>query len=106
MKYLVQSRITDLDVGIYAGCSEEEALAAASEATGKDAAQLKALSLNNLFVVGKVYTGQNGSWFVLADERAGLEGNLFESREAAKNALKFLGWAYEIYPGHDVAHLL
>lgn len=105
MKYLMQTH-SGIDLGIYAGESADAARAAAAHATGRDPAYLSATSLNDLFVVGILQSGPNGSWFELADERGGVEANLFKSREAAENTLKSLGWAYEIYPGHDVAHLL
>lgn len=101
MKYLVKA-----NTGIYLGIYEGDNADAVLTATGRDPAYLSAISLNDLFVVGTRHVGPNGLWFELADEHAGVEANFFESREAAENALKSLGWACEIHPGHDVAHLL
>lgn len=53
-------------------------------------------------IVGTLHTGPRGSWFECADEAAGTDANIFDSREDAQAALDYLGWDFGIYDLDDV----
>lgn len=53
--------------------------------------------MNNQVIVGTLHPTRNGYWFELADERAGVEANTFDSAELAHAALDELDWDCDIY---------